>query len=107
VLKQLSDNPMVTLNHAIAAAWCTSSHWARNAESAGKDEHLHGSHPLDAVRAHLLERAGEPDAALALYRSAAQKTTSIPERNYLAMRAARLSEHRKGTNTRMGSPRDE
>jgi predicted RNA polymerase sigma factor len=47
---------------------------------------------LVAVRAHLLERAGDREAAIALYRQAATRTTSIPERNYLLMRAARLSE---------------
>ena len=56
------------------------------------DERLCDSHRLDAVRAHLRERAGERDAAVMLYRAAATKTTSIPERNYLSMRAARLAE---------------
>ncbi len=37
-------------------------------------------------------RAGEREAAVSLYRTAAEKTTSVPERNYLLMRAARLSE---------------
>ena len=58
------------------------------------DERLRGNHRLDAVRAHLLERAGNPQEAVSLYRAAAEKTTSIPERNYLMMRAARLSEAR-------------
>ena len=45
---------------------------------------------LDAVRAHLLEMAGDPKAALAHYRAAASRATSLPEQRYLAMRAARL-----------------
>jgi predicted RNA polymerase sigma factor len=57
-----------------------------------RDERLAGSHRLAAVRAHLLERAGDRPAAIGLYREAATRTTSIPERNYLLMRAARLSE---------------
>jgi len=57
-----------------------------------EDERLSGNHRLDAVRAHLLERAGHRQAAVALYRAAAEKTTSVPERSYLMMRAARLSE---------------
>ncbi len=93
VLKRVSDNPMVTLSHAIAAAMV-------DGPKAGlellapldADERLAGHHRLDAVRAHLLERAGERDAAVALYRAAAEKTTSVPERSYLVMRAARLSE---------------
>ena len=54
------------------------------------DERLQGNHRLDTARAHLLERAGKLVAAEALYRSAALKTTSTPERNYLLLKAARL-----------------
>lgn len=45
---------------------------------------------LDAVRGHLLERAGEPAAARAAYRAAADGTLSEPEARYLRMRADRL-----------------
>ena len=93
VLKRMSDNPMVALSHAIAAAMV-------HGPAAGlellapldADERLRGHHRLDAVRAHLLERAGDRAAAVSLYRAAAEKTTSVPERNYLTMRAARLGE---------------
>jgi predicted RNA polymerase sigma factor len=47
-------------------------------------------HRLDAVRAHLLERAGDRDGAFAHYRRAAERTTSLPERDYLLMKAGRL-----------------
>jgi predicted RNA polymerase sigma factor len=47
-------------------------------------------HRLDAVRAHLLELAGDHAAAREHYRSAARRTTSLPERRYLQARAARL-----------------
>jgi predicted RNA polymerase sigma factor len=60
-------------------------------EALDNDERLAGSHRLIAVRAHLLERAGDQQAAIELYRAAAARTTSTPERNYLLMRAARLS----------------
>jgi predicted RNA polymerase sigma factor len=80
VLERMSENPLATLNRAVAAATV-------HGPQAGLDL----LKPLD-VRAHLLERAGEPEAAVALYRVAAGKTTSIPERNYLLLRAARLSE---------------
>jgi predicted RNA polymerase sigma factor len=56
------------------------------------DDRLRTTHRLDAVRAHLLERAGDRDAAVALYRKAAGRTASVPERNYLTMKAARLLE---------------
>jgi predicted RNA polymerase sigma factor len=93
VLLRITDNPMVKLNHAIATAMV-------HGPGAGlelltpldEDDRLSGSHRLDAVRAHLFERAGEHETAVALYRTAAGKTTSVPERNYLVMRAARLSE---------------
>ena len=49
-----------------------------------------GHYRLDAVRAHLLEMAGDREAAIAHYRAAAARTTSVPERNYLATKAARL-----------------
>jgi predicted RNA polymerase sigma factor len=55
------------------------------------DDRLKGSHRVDAVRAHLLERAGRHDEAVAHYRRAAGKTSSLPERNYLMMRAAKLT----------------
>jgi len=58
------------------------------------DERLAGHHRLDAVRAHLLERAGDHHDAIANYRAAADRATSIPERNYLMRQAARLSEER-------------
>ena len=45
-----------------------------------------------AVRAHLLELAGDHQAAIAHFRTAAGRTTSVPERNYLITQAARLSE---------------
>jgi predicted RNA polymerase sigma factor len=46
------------------------------------------------VRGHLYERAGDPEAALRHYRAAASRTTSVPERNYLIARAARVSTQR-------------
>ena len=54
------------------------------------DESLAGHYRLDAVRAHLLEMAGETDAAREHYREAAKRTTNLAEQRYLVMRAARL-----------------
>lgn len=42
-----------------------------------------GHYRLDAVRAHLHEKAGDHARAIAHYRAAAERTTSMPERNYL------------------------
>jgi predicted RNA polymerase sigma factor len=56
-----------------------------------RDTRIAGHHRLHAVRAHLLEMAGDHEAAINHYRMAAGQTTSIPERNYLVTQAARLS----------------
>jgi len=93
VLQRMSGNPVVALNHAIATA---EVHGPRAGlallDALDQDDRLAGSHRLAAVRAHLLERAGDAQAAIQVYRDAATRTTSIPERNYLLMRAAQLNE---------------
>jgi RNA polymerase sigma factor (sigma-70 family) len=89
LLEQMTGNPIVTLNRAVAAAMA-------HGPSTGLalldsvEERLTGHYRLDAVRAHLLEMAGDTHAALALYRAAARRTTSLPEQRYLSTRAARL-----------------
>ena len=50
-----------------------------------------GDHRLRAVRAHLLERAGERDAARDAYLAAAALTSNLPQQRYLYARAARLA----------------
>jgi RNA polymerase sigma factor (sigma-70 family) len=92
VLKRMSDNPMVTLNHAIAAAMVHGPAAGLDLLKAlDADERLAGHHRLDAVRAHLFEMSGNPQAAIRHYRAAAGRTTSVPERNYLVTKAARLA----------------
>jgi predicted RNA polymerase sigma factor len=60
-------------------------------EALAADGRLAGHYRLDAVRAHLHERAGDAERALAHYRAAAAGTHSLPERDYLLTRAARLA----------------
>ena len=48
------------------------------------------THRLEAVRAHLLERAGDTGVARESYLQAARMTASAPEQRYLALCAARL-----------------
>ncbi len=92
LLKRMSDNPMVMLNYAIAAAMVHGpSKGLELLRALDSDPRLAGHHRLDAVRAHLLEMAGEHETAIEHYRIAAGRTTSIPERNYLMTQAARLS----------------
>ncbi|MEV6495244.1 DUF6596 domain-containing protein, partial [Actinoplanes sp. NPDC051633] len=95
VLEQLTGNPLVTLNRAIAAAMVDGPEEGLRLLD-GLDERLAGHHRLDATRAHLLERAGRRDEALAHYRRAAARTTSLAERNYLTVRAARLFSSAQG-----------
>ena len=93
LLKRMSDNPMVMLNHAIAAAMVYgSSKGLELLKALDSDTRIAEHHRLNAVRAHLLEMAGDHQAAITHYRLAAVRTTSIPERNYLMTQAARLSE---------------
>lgn len=92
LLKRMSDNPMVALNHAVAAAMVHGPAKGLELLDALKnDPRLANHHRLDAVRAHLLERAGSRASAIEHYRAAASKTASLPERNYLLAQAARLS----------------
>jgi RNA polymerase sigma factor (sigma-70 family) len=93
LLKRMADNPMVALNHAIATAMVHGpAAGLELLQALDEDGRLKGHHRLDAVRGHLLELAGDRQAAVQHYRTAATRTTSIPERNYLLMRAARISE---------------
>jgi predicted RNA polymerase sigma factor len=92
LLGRMSDNPMVMLNHAIAAAMVHGA--TKGLELLGAlqgDARLADHHRLDAVRAHLLELVGDREGAVRHYRTAAGKTGNLPERNYLLTQAARLS----------------
>jgi predicted RNA polymerase sigma factor len=83
---------MVSLNHAIAAAMVHGATRGLELLDVLKaDARLARHHRLDAVRAHLLELAGDLQSAVGHYRAAANKTGSLPERNYLLTQAARLS----------------
>jgi predicted RNA polymerase sigma factor len=93
MLLTLTDNPIVRLNHAIATAMVSGpAAGLALLEPLEHDDRLRTSHRLDAVRAHLLERSGEHDRAIRLYRAAASRTSSLPERDYLLRKANRLSD---------------
>jgi RNA polymerase sigma factor (sigma-70 family) len=91
VLTQVAPGPVVTLSRAVALAMV-------HGPKAGlallgtldSDDRMAHHHRLEAVRAHLLERAGEPAAARESYLRAAKLTASVPEQRYLALRAAQL-----------------
>jgi RNA polymerase sigma factor (sigma-70 family) len=93
LLKRVSPSPIVTLNHAVAAAMVHGpSKGLELLRTLDTDTRLSGHYRLDAVRAHLLEMAGDFESAVKHYRIAAGRTTSIPEQNYLMTQAARLDE---------------
>jgi RNA polymerase sigma factor (sigma-70 family) len=92
VLERLAPSPMVTLNHAVALAMARGPQAGLDLlRTLETDDRMAGSHRLDAVRAHLLEMAGDYADARSSYRTAARRTTSLPEKRYLEMRAARLA----------------
>jgi predicted RNA polymerase sigma factor len=93
LLERISDNPMVTLNRAVAVAMVRGPRAGLALlEALEVDGRLEGNHRLDAVRAHLLEVAGDFTGARASYRTAARRTTSLPEQRYLEGRVARVGE---------------
>jgi RNA polymerase sigma factor (sigma-70 family) len=91
VLAQIAPGPVVTLSRAVALAMV-------HGPKAGlallgtldTDDRMAHNHRLEAVRAHLLEQAGDTAAARDSYLQAARMTASLPEQRYLALRAARL-----------------
>jgi RNA polymerase sigma factor (sigma-70 family) len=89
LLERMTGNPMVALNRAIAAAMVDGPA-AGLALLEPLEEQLDGHHRLHAVRAHLLEMAGDRDGATEQFRAAAARTTSLPEQRYLLTQAARL-----------------
>jgi RNA polymerase sigma factor (sigma-70 family) len=93
LLERMSDNPMVMLNQAVAAAMVHGPfRGLALLQVLDSDPRICEHHRLCAVRAHLLEMTGDHKAAVIHYRMAARRATSLPERNYLAIQAARLSE---------------
>ncbi len=95
VLERISPGPVVTLNKAVAVARTRGplAGLAVLGDLDG-DDRMAGNHRVEAVRAHLLERAGFRAEARAAFLAAAKLTASVPERRYLEAKAAlTLPEH--------------
>jgi len=93
LLERMDDNPMVTLNRAIAVAMVQGpAAGLEMLDAMAADGRLAGHHRLDSVRGHLLEMAGDRDAAVRHYLAAANRTTNTAERTYLLTQAATLRE---------------
>lgn len=101
LLLHMTDNPMVALNHAVATAMVHGPEVGlARLDAVAADARLRGHYRVDAVRAHLLERAGDVDGAVAAYGRAAAGTSSAPERDYLLLKAAKLRPRSQGRDDR-------
>ncbi|TDD15243.1 RNA polymerase sigma factor [Nonomuraea diastatica] len=90
-LLELSGNPIVALNHAVAVAMARGPQAGLDLlERLQHDDRLAGDHRPYAVRAHLLEMSGDHAAAHEAYEEAAGRAMSRPQERYLRARAARL-----------------
>jgi RNA polymerase sigma factor (sigma-70 family) len=98
VLERVSPSPVVTLNRAVAVAMV---HGPRAGLAVvgtlDADDRMAHNHRLEAVRAHLLELAGDLAAARKSYQRAARMTASVPEQRYLALKASSLSPQGRGS----------
>ncbi len=90
LLERIAPNPMVTLNHAVGGRDGRRPTGRAGAAGDARRTRSPSSHRLVAVRAHLLELAGDGRAARVAYLEAARRTTSLPERRHLEGRAAML-----------------
>lgn len=92
LLQHFSASPMIRLNRAIAVAMVSGPRAGLAiVDTLDRDARMATNHRLRAVRAHLLEMAGDLDTARQFYRLAARGTTSIPEQRHLEAHAARLT----------------
>lgn len=91
LLESLTPGPMITLNRIIAHAMVHGpAAGLQELAAAESDPVLTEHHRTHAVRAHLLDEAGDTDGARSEYHLAARRTLSVPEQRYLQARAARL-----------------
>ena len=91
LLELLAPNPFTTLNRAVAVAMVHGPEAGlRVLSELPADKRMAQHHRLLAARAYLEELAGDRKAAAADYLRAARHATSLPERRYLAVQAARL-----------------
>jgi RNA polymerase sigma factor (sigma-70 family) len=91
LLERIAPNPVFALNRVVAVAMTKGPEAGLAALVViENDKRLVGHHRVEAVRAHILELAGDRTGAAAAYRAAARLTTSLPERRYLEARAAAM-----------------
>jgi RNA polymerase sigma factor (sigma-70 family) len=91
-LLEMTANPVVALNHAVAVAM------ARGPKAGlerlallASDDRIADDHRFHAARAHMLDLSGSPASARVAYLAAASRTLSLPLQRYLHEKAARLA----------------
>ncbi|HZO67535.1 MAG TPA: sigma-70 family RNA polymerase sigma factor [Kribbellaceae bacterium] len=88
LLAGIAPGPMITLNRVVAYAMVHGPRAGLDRLAEAEDDPaLAGHYRLAAVRAHLLDLAGDRAAARQQYALAARRTLSLPERRYLESRA--------------------
>lgn len=91
LLERIAPSPVFALNRTVAVAMVRGPRAGLDLLATMEaDDRLTRHHYLGAVRARLLEMAGDRTAARDAYRLAARRATSLPEKRYLESRAARL-----------------
>ena len=92
LLERAAPNPFTALNRAVAVAMVHGADAGLEVlATLAADNRMARHHRLLAARGHMRELAGDTDAAAADYLDAARRATSLPERRYLALQAARLT----------------
>ena len=92
LLERTAPNPFTALNRAVAVAMVHGPDAGLEVLARlAADKRMARHHRLLAARAHMRELAGDTDTAAADYLDAARCATSLPERRYLALQAARLT----------------
>ena len=105
ILERIAPGPMVTLNRAVALAEIKGPHAGLDLlATLDRDDRIARHHLLHAVRAHLLERAGDRAAARENYKRAARATASLTEQRFLEARASRLAGPRRSAAEISGRP---
>ena len=88
LLERIAPSPVFTLNRVVALAMFKGPEAGLDLlAEVEEDRRLRTSHRVVAVRAHLLEMAGDSAGAAGAYRTAARLTSSLPERDYLQRKA--------------------
>lgn len=92
LLLQIDNNPVITLNFAVAVAMAEGPEAGLEVLiELESDKRVNEGHRIHAVRAHLLEMTGNQRSARDSYEVAAQRALNLQHQRYLNLQAERLS----------------